>query len=275
VPAGILVGATEQAPSAKPAGAAKSAAVTSAAEPEAATATARTAAKRTAAKRTAAKPAAAKAPAAEPAAVAEPSAKPAPAKEPARKRASAVKPETAATAPTKTAPAKAAPAKRAPAAKKATQPRPTAAQSPPPPSEAAVQPAEAAPPGLLPVKEGEEPWTEQEIAEVRAELDRERALLVEELADTDAVLAETVRGGDGSGDDQADAGTRTFELEQGISLAANTARMLAQVDRALRRLDAGGYGICENCGEPIGKLRLQTFPRATLCLRCKQLEERR
>ena len=40
-------------------------------------------------------------------------------------------------------------------------------------------------------------------------------------------------------------------------------------------LNDGTYGVCERCGKPIGKLRLQAFPRATLCVSCKQLEERR
>jgi len=47
------------------------------------------------------------------------------------------------------------------------------------------------------------------------------------------------------------------------------------VERALQRLDTGTYGTCENCGNPIGKARLQAFPRATLCVSCKQREERR
>ena len=43
----------------------------------------------------------------------------------------------------------------------------------------------------------------------------------------------------------------------------------------LARIDDGTYGICESCGEPIGKMRLMAFPRATLCMTCKQREERR
>ena len=41
------------------------------------------------------------------------------------------------------------------------------------------------------------------------------------------------------------------------------------------RIEDGTYGICESCGEPIGKMRLMAFPRATLCMTCKQREERR
>lgn len=122
---------------------------------------------------------------------------------------------------------------------------------------------------------GESPWTKAELAEVRAELDADRDRLEDELNATESGIAELVRdSGDGAGDDVADAGSKTFEREQEMSLADNARELLQQTQRALARLDAGTYGICENCGGPIGKARLQAFPRATLCLACKQAEER-
>jgi RNA polymerase-binding transcription factor DksA len=51
--------------------------------------------------------------------------------------------------------------------------------------------------------------------------------------------------------------------------------MLIQTERALERLEDRTYGVCESCGNPIGKRRLMVFPRATLCMTCKQREERR
>ena len=53
------------------------------------------------------------------------------------------------------------------------------------------------------------------------------------------------------------------------------AGVLVQSERALARIADGTYGVCESCGNPIGKLRLQVFPRATLCVTCKQRQERR
>ena len=50
--------------------------------------------------------------------------------------------------------------------------------------------------------------------------------------------------------------------------------MLEQTEHALERLRAGTYGICENCGNPIGKLRLQARPRATLCMSCQKKQNR-
>jgi RNA polymerase-binding protein DksA len=122
----------------------------------------------------------------------------------------------------------------------------------------------------------EDPWTAQELAEVRAALNGQAQELRGEIADAEQSWADQLRdSGEGAGDDQADAGTKTFEREHELSLASNTRELLAQVERALMRLDAGTYGTCENCGNPIGKARLQAFPRATLCVTCKQREERR
>lgn len=80
---------------------------------------------------------------------------------------------------------------------------------------------------------------------------------------------------DSAGDDQADTGTKTFEREQEISLANSILERITQVERALERLDDGQYGWCERCGNPIPVERLAAFPSATLCVTCKQLEERR
>ena len=82
-------------------------------------------------------------------------------------------------------------------------------------------------------------------------------------------------GATGAGDDQADTGTKNITREHELALAANAREMLTQTERALVRLDAGTYGLCENCGNPIGKARMQAFPRATLCVECKQKQERR
>jgi len=60
-----------------------------------------------------------------------------------------------------------------------------------------------------------------------------------------------------------------------MSLANNARHMLAQTERALARIENGSYGVCESCGQPIGKMRVMAYPRATLCLPCKQREERR
>ena len=80
---------------------------------------------------------------------------------------------------------------------------------------------------------------------------------------------------DSAGDDQADTGTKTFEREQEITLANTLLERITQVERAIDRLGEGNYGWCERCGNAIPVERLAAFPSATLCVSCKQLEERR
>jgi DnaK suppressor protein len=128
----------------------------------------------------------------------------------------------------------------------------------------------------LPVRRGEKKWTEAELNEVRGQLAAEAAELREEIdrAETDIALRLGDAVGD-AGDDQADVGAKAFEREHELALTHNARELLAQTERALARIEAGTYGACESCGEPIGKARLQAFPRATLCVQCKQREERR
>jgi RNA polymerase-binding protein DksA len=136
-------------------------------------------------------------------------------------------------------------------------------------------PAHTAVADRVPVPAGTD-WTVEELAEVRDDLVRE---IAERRADYDRAMAELTHlqqaGGDGAGDDQADAGSKTFEREQELSIANNRRDLLVQMERAMERLDKGTYGRCESCQQPIPKARLQAFPSATLCVKCKQREERR
>lgn len=121
----------------------------------------------------------------------------------------------------------------------------------------------------------EAPWSEAELAEVSHDLEGEASRLRAEIEAAEGDLADLLRdGGDGAGDDQADAGSAAFEREHELSLTRNARDVLGQVEHALHRIEDGSYGSCERCGKPIGKARLQAFPRATLCMSCKQLEER-
>ena len=125
-------------------------------------------------------------------------------------------------------------------------------------------------------KEEAERSDKAELNEVRKALQDEVRRLRDELDMAEHEIDDMLRDpGDGAGDDAADAGSKTFEREHEMSLANNTRDMLVQAERALARIDNRTYGICENCGNPIGKARLQVFPRATLCMTCKQREERR
>jgi DnaK suppressor protein len=126
------------------------------------------------------------------------------------------------------------------------------------------------------VRPGEKPWTEVELVKVRKELETEVEGLRADIAQAESQIAERLGDAVGdAGDDQADVGAKTFEREHELAMTQNARDLLARSEQALARIDAGTYGVCETCGQPIGKARLQAFPRATLCVSCKQREERR
>ncbi|HEY3292424.1 MAG TPA: TraR/DksA C4-type zinc finger protein [Candidatus Nanopelagicaceae bacterium] len=232
------------------------------------------------------KPAAKKAPAKK-TAVKKVTAKKAVAKKAPAKKAAPVK--AGQTKPAKKVPGRPFPAKTTPApviAPAASTPAPVVEERrlvmPPPPrptkngkKSAPLKPIKAAPTPVV-VSDTETPWTPAELKAVRAALAKELVRLTTELAAVELEMDALIReSGEGAGDDQADAGTKTFEREHEMSLVINARDMVLQTERAIERIDDKTYGRCEECGNSIGKARLQVFPRATLCMVCKQKEERR
>ncbi len=131
-------------------------------------------------------------------------------------------------------------------------------------------------PSSLPVREGEDPWTKAELDEVKETLAADIERFASQLAASNAELVGMLRdGAEGAGRDPADVGSANFERDAEMSLVNNASEMLEQSRLALRHIELGSYGSCDNCSNPIGKGRLLAFPRATLCVTCKQREERR
>ncbi len=250
----------------------------------------KTTAKKTTAKKTTAKKTTAKKTTAKKTTAKKTTAKKAPATKPATKKTPAkkaiAKKTSAGRAPAAIA-AKKSPATK-PAAKKAPVTKAPAANVPSKkvavkngPAKTTTQHASAAPSAPAPdaaaisVPEGSE-WTEAELAAVRRDL-------LAQLGEMRAAYEVSIRdlndlqqaGTDGAGDDQADAGSKTFEREQEQSIAANRLDLMTQIQHAIERIDRGTYGFCESCGRPIPKARLKAFPSATLDVACKQREERR
>lgn len=133
----------------------------------------------------------------------------------------------------------------------------------------------AAKPKALVVAQAEAPWSKAELSEVRSELEAELRRLTQELELAEQDLLELVSSSIDSQGDEADAGSFSSERQHEMTLAENSRALLVQTTTALGRITDGTYGQCEVCSEPIGKMRLQAFPRATLCMPCKQHQERR
>lgn len=128
----------------------------------------------------------------------------------------------------------------------------------------------------LAVAEGDDPWTPAEVQEVLDELQEARERMGALVRGQEEELAGLMRdAGDGAGHDQADVGATSFERDHELTVVNYEREALEQMDHALARIADGTYGLCESCGRPIGKARQMAFPRASLCMACKQREERR
>ena len=66
----------------------------------------------------------------------------------------------------------------------------------------------------------------------------------------------------------ADSGQVTAERGEVEALVGTLRETLTDIDDALAKFDAGTYGVCESCGEPIGEARLEAMPAARLCITC-------
>jgi DnaK suppressor protein len=82
-------------------------------------------------------------------------------------------------------------------------------------------------------------------------------------------------GGRGADNHPGDMATVTFDRELDEGLGEGAQQTLAQIDRALTRLDDGTFGVCEHCGKQIPEERLRARPWATLCIDDQRLADRR
>ncbi|HAK95723.1 MAG TPA: hypothetical protein DCM87_12185 [Planctomycetes bacterium] len=72
----------------------------------------------------------------------------------------------------------------------------------------------------------------------------------------------------------ADASSQVFDQALALDLLANEADTIGMIDAALHRIKHGTFGECDACGKPIPLARLKALPFATMCVRCRQEEER-
>ena len=114
----------------------------------------------------------------------------------------------------------------------------------------------------------------------KAELDSYRDLLVSLRSrlngDVTHLADEALRstGGEASGSlsnaplHMADLGTDNFEQEFTLSLLQNQEQALDEIREALRRIERGTFGQCEECHQPVPKARLQALPYTRHCVAC-------
>jgi RNA polymerase-binding protein DksA len=99
----------------------------------------------------------------------------------------------------------------------------------------------------------------------REALEAERARLREELAATIIAPGQMTYGS------QAAAATQVFEQQRDLALRDRAEQQLDLVQAALARIDAGTFGLCLRCGQPIAPGRLEALPWAEHCIDCARL----
>lgn len=77
----------------------------------------------------------------------------------------------------------------------------------------------------------------------------------------------------GPGNHMAEDATAAFDQATAVSLRRSHQIALEEIERALQRMDAGVYGICQRCGAEIDFARLKALPQATLCMACQRAAE--
>ncbi|NLK08291.1 MAG: transcriptional regulator [Firmicutes bacterium] len=109
--------------------------------------------------------------------------------------------------------------------------------------------------------------------ELRHQLESERERLKKIIGDIEEGLKQRLTDsvGELSSIDQhtADLSSETLARSQDIALKDNSLRILEDVEEALRLMESGEYGICQDCGQPIDEGRLRALPWATECMQCK------
>jgi DnaK suppressor protein len=102
---------------------------------------------------------------------------------------------------------------------------------------------------------------ERHLLEIRAELDQQRRLWIDQLKELAADVADAVTTAD----------EPRLQVTQVLVATAESA--LDEIDAALQRLEEGSYGICECCVEPIPWERLEALPMSRLCATCQYVAE--
>lgn len=88
-------------------------------------------------------------------------------------------------------------------------------------------------------------------------------------AEADSLVMDMDPGDVQFDEESGEGDTLNIERERDLALSAQASAAVDEIDRALAKMDAGTYGICERCGNPIPKARLKALPYAALCVACK------
>ncbi len=123
-------------------------------------------------------------------------------------------------------------------------------------------------------------YTKKELAAFKNLIIRKKEEILEQI---EHISEDTLKKSqkDASGDisgytyHMADVATDTYDREFSMGLASEERQLLYEFDDALKKIDEGAFGICEDCKSKISKTRLKALPYARLCIKCQEKRERR
>ena len=106
--------------------------------------------------------------------------------------------------------------------------------------------------------------------QIRAKLEGERKRILDELSQLIGSQPQDERREGSPFGKREEEATESMELEKRLAVELRLKSLLAEVDRALQKLDNGSYGVCEMCHMPIDPARMEALPQAILCMSCRQ-----
>ncbi len=121
--------------------------------------------------------------------------------------------------------------------------------------------------------------TKKEMLEYKKFILKRRSQILEDIEhiSEDTKKSQKEASGDISGYSfhMADVATDTYDREFQLGIASNERKILYDLDEALKRIEEGTFGVCEDCSNVITKTRLKALPYARLCLRCQEKRDKR
>jgi RNA polymerase-binding transcription factor len=164
---------------------------------------------------------------------------------------------------------KAAPAKAAKAAKGATKAKAATKAAKAPAAAAAAKAAASATKSAPAAKAAPDKFLEAQRAILLEERETYTRHASERRAEAEQLAADREPGDVQFDEESGQGDTMNVERERDLALSAQALAAVEDIDKALLKIDAGTYGICERCGQPIPKERLKALPYAALCVACK------
>jgi len=130
------------------------------------------------------------------------------------------------------------------------------------------------------MKTGKKKFTKQELADFKKLILKIKDKVLDDIkhiSEDTLKKSQKEASGDISGYTyhMADVATDTYDREFSLSLASNGRQFLYELEDALKKIEDGNFGVCEDCKILISKTRLKAVPFAKLCLKCQEKREKK